>query len=170
MRKQPAVLLFLILLCAISALLYFKTARKADDRTQPVYREALPPQDISYTRPLSELPEFSGPEESAFEKVITKNLPLFLTGKEGISTNPAGIFQAGNLSSLHLRSEWVTANLFPTRTLPLMSIRIRQAPDTGEYRISGGTLALPGTGLEAGCEAELHSDEYKATLQWKKSF
>lgn len=162
MRKKIAVLLLLGILSATPAFLYFKAARKADDRTQPVYREALPPQDISYTRPLSALPAFSGPEESSFEKMITKNLPDLLAGKE------AG-FTAGP-TSLSLRSEWITANLFPARALPWMSIRVVQDPDSGKYRISGGTLALPSTGLEAGYEAELNSDEYKATLQWKKSF
>lgn len=101
---------------------------------------------------------------------MNKTLPKLMDGKEGSYTNLTDLLKTGEPHKLDLNSNWTATHLFPNRTLPLMSMQVIQNPDTGEYRISGGTLALPGTGLEAGYEAEFNSDERKTTLQWKKSF
>jgi hypothetical protein len=119
---------------------------------------------------ISDLPSFSDRRESLSGNLINRTLPKLLANKEGSYTNLTDLLKTGEPRKLDLNSNWMATHLFPNRTLPLMRMRVIQDSDTGEYRISGGALALPGTGLEAGYEAEFNSDEHKATLQWKKSF
>jgi len=136
----------------------------------PIPQETPFSRDILRTDPIPGLPAFSSRPESRPEKLINKTLPKLMAGKEGSYTNLTGLFKGDGASSVDLNSNWMATRLFPNRTLPLLRMRIDEDPDTGEYRISGGALALPGTGLEAGYETEFNSDERKATLQWKKSF
>lgn len=136
----------------------------------PVPQETPFSRDIQRKNPLPNLPARSSRPERLPEKLANNALPKLFSGKEGSYTNLTDLLKGDGSSSVDLQSDWIASHLFPNRTLPLLSMRIDEDPDTGEYRISGGALALPGTGLEAGYEADLNSDERKATLQWKKSF
>lgn len=183
MRKQTTVLLILLTLSGVIALLHFlphppqvpASSLTLDDEPPADTRSrALAETPVSrtflHTEPLTGLPAFSSQQKSLSEKLVNKALPKLLAGKEGSYTNLTDLMNPGEPRELDLNSNWMAAHLFPNRTLPLMRMRVIQDPDTGEYLISGGALALPGTGLEAGYETELNSNEHKATLQWKKSF
>jgi hypothetical protein len=177
MRKQTTVLLMLLILSGVIAVLHFLPqpppvtdfSRTPDEPKMPM-SEAPFSRNFLQTEPLAGLPGFSSHQESLSEKLVNKTLPKLLANKEGSYTNLTDLLTTGEPRKLDLNSNWMATHLFPSRTLPLMSMRVTQDPDTGEYRISGGSLAVPGTGLEAGYETELNSNERKATLQWKKSF
>lgn len=177
MRKQTTALLILLALSGVLAVLHFlqqPSPVPEPDEPSSDTRTPMPEtpflRTVLHTEPLAGLPGFSSRQESLSEKLINNTLPGLLAGKEGSYTNLTALLKTGEPRKLDLNSNWMATHLFPNRTLPLLSMRITQDPDTGEYRISGGTLALPGTGLEAGYEADLNSNERKATLQWKKSF
>jgi hypothetical protein len=104
------------------------------------------------------------------EQSLNRALPLFFKGDEGSSTDIGELFQRGDPGTPELRSQWMLPYLFPGRNLPSLRLRVTYDPVTGEPRISGGFLASPRGSFEAGYEAEAGSEEYRATLQWKKSF
>lgn len=114
----------------------------------------------------AEFPVSSGGLSRVTEQSLNKALPLLFKGREGSYTNPGDLFRGNDSRQIALHSDWITPYLFQNRNLPVLRMRVIQDPATGQYRISGGSLALPGTGLEA----ELNSEEYKASLQWKESF
>ena len=169
-----------MILSGVVAVLHFRPAMEADSQqipnAQPYTDEQSAPNEtpvtptILRTAPVPDLPGFSSRQENFPEMLINKALPKLLANKEGSYTNLTDLFKGDGSSSLDLRSDWMATHLFPNRTLPLLRMRINKDPLTGEYRISGGAIALPGTGIEAGYETEINSDERKATLQWKKSF
>jgi hypothetical protein len=101
---------------------------------------------------------------------INRNLTNMLKNRTGSYTNLTDIMQRSGPSAMDLRSSWLTPRLFPDRTLPSLRMRVVQDPETGRYYISGGAIGLPRSGLEAGYESDLNREDYKATLQWKKSF
>lgn len=136
----------------------------------PVQPEAPVVPIISRTDAWTEPPALSGQKESLSEKLAGKALPKMLTDKEGSSTDLSTLFRGNAASALDLQSDWVVPYLFPGCNLPNLRMRLMKNTETGQYRISGGALVIPLTGLEAGYETELNSEEYKATLQWKKSF
>ncbi|MBI9020425.1 MAG: hypothetical protein JEZ10_04125 [Verrucomicrobia bacterium] len=111
-----------------------------------------------------------GSREPLPEKLIRKTGSKLLADKEGSYTNLTDVFRGNTAPSVELRSDWIAPYLFPGRPLPGLRMRVIKNPETGDYQLSGGALALPRTGLEAGYETELNSEEYKATLHWKKSF
>ncbi len=185
MRKQTTdllILLILLILCGIITVLHFLPQpppvpdSSGIPAAQPYLHGTSTPQETPFSRdilrtdPIPGLPAFSSRPKGHPEKIINKTLPKLLADKEGSYTNLTDLLNAKEPRTLDLNSNWLATRFFPNRTLPLMRMRVLQDPATGEYRISGGALALPGTGLEAGYEAELNSDERKATLQWKKSF
>jgi len=164
----------------VIAVFHFQPAREAKSHPTPNVQPHTDKQSISNetpftqtilrTAPIPDLPGFPDRQENLTERLINKTLPKLLAQKEGSYTNLTDLLKTGDPRTLDLNSNWMTTHLFPNRTLPLMRMRVIQDPDTGEYRISGGALTLPGTGLEAGYETGFNSDERKATLQWKKSF
>lgn len=123
-----------------------------------------------YAEPVPKLPALPNRNKNLSEKIMIKTLPALFSGEEGSYSDVTELFGGNSPRSTDLRSDWMTKHLLPGRNLPLLRMRILQDPFTGEYRISGGAVALPGTGLEAGYETESGTDDYKTTLQWKKSF
>ncbi len=131
-----------------------------------------PPQELETIEPLpipfymqgndSKLPSGFMEPTRIFEQTLNTVLPQ----------------QEGNYSSVKdidsryvdLRSDWITPHFFPTHNLPVARLRVIQDTDTGEYHISGGTIALPGTGLEVGYGATPGGEGREAVIQWKKSF
>jgi hypothetical protein len=180
MRKQTAVLLILLVLSGLITVLHVRippVPNSSHTPEIPLYGEFPASQESPFSRSIvrssdqiADLPSFSGRRESLSANLINRALPKLIANKEGSYTNLTDLLKTGEPRKLDINSDWMATRLFPNRTLPLMSMRVIRDPDTGEYRISGGALALPGTGLEAGYEAEFNSDERKATLQWKKSF
>lgn len=127
----------------------------------PAYRMGIP-------RELSVPPE-DRPERS--KQVLDKALPFLFSGSEGSHTNLSGLFQRDGPGGVDLRSEWIAPYLFPGRNLPTVRLRILRNPESGEYRVSGGTVALPWwSSFEVGYETDLSRDEHRSILQWKKSF
>lgn len=98
-----------------------------------------------------------------------KTFPSVFKEQEGSSANFISLF-GDDPFGVDLRSDWMTSSFFPGRDLPVLRMKLIQDPNTGTYRLSGGGIELPGNGLEAGYETDPGTDDYKATLQWKKSF
>jgi hypothetical protein len=175
MRKQTAVLLFLLgLSVTVFLLRSFLPSRPGVAPARPVETEA-PPQSPLFRRerPAGSPAEFTVPSDALSrikEQSLSRALPRLFEGKGGSYTNLGDLFQGDGSREIAFRSDWISPYLFRNRNLPTLRMRVIQNPQTGQYRISGSSLALPGTGLEAGYEAELNSEEYKAAIQWKKSF
>lgn len=182
MRNQTVILLALFLL---SGLLWF--AATPPEPLHPESAKAQPPvimtsnaptispvnffsPPLFASGPIPELSVNSKPNESLHEKLINKGLPKLLADKEGSYDNLNELFRGNGTSSIDLQSDWALRHFFPNRNLPSLRMRVIKNQHTGEYLPAGGALALPRTGFEAGYETELNSEEYNATLQWKKSF
>lgn len=184
MRKQTTILLTLLLL---SGLLWLIQPVHAPiptvEKTQPI--EKTTPKDTPnvfskepalpipfYQAATSNLPEFSAspPPQSLQEKLFSSPFTNALQRREGSYSELSDLFQGDGTFSADLQSSWLTPYLFPNLSLPELRVRVVKDPETGEYRISGGALSLPQSGLEAGYELEMDNENYKATLQWKKEF
>jgi hypothetical protein len=108
----------------------------------------------------------------AAERVLsptTRILSRRFEGTEYSSSRFPSVFQ-GDTQGMDLHSKWLTARLFPDRALPALRLRIMRNPETGEYEPAGGSVGIPGTGLEAVYDAIPSTEEQKAILQWRKSF
>ena len=170
MRKQTVVLLFLLGLSVLIFLLH--TRRPSRPPGEPVGEPAglegaaIPPVHSVFTRDhaAGSPAEFQTPPNN-LEKPLTLVLPLLFEARED-----GAPIQDGSSRNLNIRSDWIAPYLFPDHTLPSLRMSLVTDPETGEIRISGGSLILPGTSLEAGYEIDPNTDEHKATLQWKKSF
>lgn len=103
-------------------------------------------------------------------RFINQTLPRALKTREGSYTNLAELFTGKDSASIELKSDWITPYLFYGHRLQGIRLRIGKNPETDEYQFSGGSVDIPFTRFEAGYETELETEEYKATLQWKKSF
>ncbi|MCU0857700.1 MAG: hypothetical protein MUC65_04775 [Pontiellaceae bacterium] len=126
---------------------------------KPRYSEPVPKQSVPLNR-----------NQDLSEQFMIRALPALFNSQEGSASDAAELFGGGGPRNVELNSEWLIKHLISSQALPSLRLRVLQDPFTGEYRISGGAVALPGSGLEAGYETETDSDGYKATLQWKKSF
>jgi len=170
MRKQTVVLLFLIGLSVLTFLLHTRLPSRpaAEPAGEPAGLEEveIPRFHSVFTRDhATDSPtEFQTPPDK-LEQPLTLALPLLFETREDGS-----LIQGESSRNLNLRSDWIAPYLFLDHNLPILRMRLVTDPETGEILISGGTLALPVTGLEAGYETELNSEAHKATLQWKKSF
>lgn len=124
------------------------------------------------------VPEHSAPAELAAPQdllsrmagqTLQQRLPSLFAGKTGSYTTRE-LMSGGATQEFTVSTGWITP-LFDRRgRLPVLSMRVLKNPETGSYEIKGAGIALPGSGLEAGAESELTSEEYKAVIQWKKSF
>ncbi|MDK2962713.1 MAG: hypothetical protein PWQ29_107 [Verrucomicrobiota bacterium] len=108
--------------------------------------------------------------EQAMEQVVNRTLPFLFKDKDGGYINPSDIFTESGSRGLTISSTWIAPYIDPKQSLPVLNIRILRNQKTGEYEISGGSVELPGTGLEAGYEIQPDSEEHRAILQWKKTF
>jgi hypothetical protein len=130
------------------------------DRPIPPYRKETEPG--LFVTPENR-PALSG-------RLLNRALPLVFSETEGSYTDLGGLFQSKAPAGVDLRSEWVAPYLFPDRNLPSLRLRVLQDPATGEFRLSGGSVALPGSSFEAGYETDLNREEQRGILQWRKSF
>lgn len=182
MRIQTTVLLLLLLLTGLlwfvriplKTVPIFGTSEtvaipEPEDAAGPILQEWPVP---SYQQAFSNLPVIEPTVEQGrfHDRLFNSPLTNSLKSRSGSYTNLSDFFQGDATFSADLQSRWLLPYLFPDRDLPELRMRITKDPETGEYRISGGGLSLPKTGLEAGYEVEFGSDEHKATLQWKKEF
>jgi hypothetical protein len=132
--------------------------------------EPSPSVFISYQIPDLPAYSFSSSGPSSMEQAINRTLPVLLKDKDGSYINVSDIFTGSGSRGLDLSSTWIAPYIYPKQILPVWNIRILRNRKTGDYEISGGSVELPGTGLEAGYEIRSDSEEHRATLQWKKSF
>jgi hypothetical protein len=170
MRKQTVVLLFLLGLSILVFLLHTRLPSRpaAEPLGEPAGLEEveIPPFYSAFTRDhaTGSPAEFQTPPDK-LEQSLTLVLPLlFKTTEDGAP------IQGESSRNLNIRSDWIAPYLFLDHTLPSLRMGLVTDPATGEIRISGGSLILPGTSLEAGYGIDLNTEEHKATLQWKKSF
>ncbi|MGE4489154.1 MAG: hypothetical protein AB7E95_06395 [Kiritimatiellales bacterium] len=173
MRKTTWILLSILLLLA-AGLTGWKILNAVTELMEPEpFRLErgipLPPLPVGRDAELRNRETFL-PRSAQQSWFLTNALARLLPGEDSSYTNFSDIFRGNGSKALDLNSGWVAGVLFPDRVFPTVSMRIIQDPDTGEYRISGGSIADPATGLEAGYEIDPDSEERKATLQWKKSF
>ena len=199
MRKKQTVRFVVLLLCG-GVWLFYRQIREPETVPPAKYHEnslelESPPDDFSAipepeTLPENPVPEIGGLPVPAYRRGVTRDLsvppenrperseqvmgralPFLFSGAEGSHTNLSGLFQRDESTRVDLRSEWLAPYLFPGRSLPIVRLRIIRNPEDGEYRVSGGTVALPWwSSFEAGYETDLSRDEHRSILQWKKSF
>lgn len=174
MRKQTAILLFLLILCVGLLLFVTPPAQKQPPAIRSANSSLLDPIRLPAIPVLSgSLPKLSGNTDSQdtfLERMINEQLPALLADKEGSYTRADELYQNDKPFSIDVQSDWAVRYFSPETTLPNLSLRIIKNPETGEYESGGGSLTLPGGAWEAGYELDPESGERKATLQWKKSF
>jgi len=130
------------------------------DRPLPPYRTEI--ETGLFVTPANR-PALSG-------RLLNRALPLVFSEPEGSYTDLGGLFQSKAPAGVDLRSEWVAPYLFPDRNLPSLRLRLLQDPVTGEFHLSGGSIALPSSSVEAGYETDLNREEHRGVIQWRKSF
>ena len=133
---------------------------KIQDLPLPPYRKEI---ETGLFVTLGDRPSFTG-------RLLNRALPMVFSETEGSYTELEDLFQSKAPAGVDLRSEWVAPYLFPNRNLPSLRLRILQDPVTGEFNLSGGSVALPGSSLEAGYETDLNREEHRGVIQWRKSF
>ncbi|QHI70247.1 hypothetical protein [Tichowtungia aerotolerans] len=184
MRNQTTVLLILLVLTGL--LVFVPTPEQSVptlEKTEPtptatqenltnVFHEELSLPVPFYQTAASNLPALdeSPAPPSLQDRLFSSPLTNTLQSRTGSYTNLSDLFQNDGSFSTELQSSWLTPYLFPNRTLPELRLRVVKDPETDQYRISGGALSLPQSGLEAGYELEMDNENYKATIQWKKEF
>lgn len=172
MRKGVFISLLTLLLLA-GGLLFLRhpapPLRAAANKPAPPDQKTTLPD--ATTGRVAALPEISEPQDDLSrlaEQVLTQTLPGLFADKTG-SFSTEELLQGG-VQEFTVDTGWITPLLSDNRDLPVLRMRVLKNPETGSYEITGGGLALPGTGLEAGAVTDLSSEEYKGYLQWKKSF
>jgi len=128
---------------------------------------SIPPKPI----PAGEVsaPDLPRPAVQQLVKRLGPTLQPWLVDRQGSYANLNDFLQSGE-SGFTLSSGWGVERLFPDRKFPIMELNFTRDPLTRQYQLSGGTLKLPWSGLEAGYERLPDNEEQKARIQWKKEF
>lgn len=90
--------------------------------------------------------------------------------RQGQYDRASDVFRSDEPTALELQSDWVALRLFPDQPLPSLRMRVQRDPESGEYQLIGGGIALPGTGWEFHYEEDPEREERRGVFQWKKSF
>lgn len=180
-NKKPRLIARLLAVAALIALAWLGMRRPGpadpDEVAAPDTKPAGLPPEAHPVDPLIPDPPLTDPflGELVFPDPDSAPLLLgrasdWLVDRQGSYGRVSDLFRSQQDPSLELRSDWIFPGLFPERTLPSLRMRVSRDPESGEYRLMGGGIALPGTGWELHYEQDPDREERRGVLQWRKTF
>ena len=167
MRKQWFILFFVILAVLVLVRLFPRTASVESYTSSPeaIDLPVIQSNLTAYTySPSNERPTSVIEPSSFTDRLFRKINPAWLEKYEGSHTLDE-IKSAEGSSTLNINSSWLLRNSNAPRAGVLF-----QKDSTDTYRMSGGELYLPESGMGISYEKDAETGETKTSLHLKKEF